>query len=251
MKGIFCAPVIMSLLGLVLAGCRSRTSGPVMSTADTSAGATETPAAVASTDLDKGTATGTRGGPLVLEGQPISNRVATIEEEDARLGAEIDRAGLNPRRIRDIEIKNLSRDGNIWIGGEPTYKGYQQVYERGVTAIVDLRNPTPVQKRSAEEARRLGVDYVNIPIDPKNMDPPKATAFLDFMRQHQGEQVLIHCGSANRASGMYAVFLGAVQGLSADEAIERARRTGLRERELEEDVRRYLEDRAAPDRQDE
>jgi protein tyrosine phosphatase (PTP) superfamily phosphohydrolase (DUF442 family) len=61
------------------------------------------------------------------------------------------------------------------------------------------------------------------------------------MKKYEGRQVLIHCGSANRASGMYAVYLGAVKGLSTDEAIARARQAGLREAELEHDVRDYLD----------
>lgn len=173
--------------------------------------------------------------------EPVSDRAMAIEADDARAGDAADRTGTNPARLTDIEIKNLSREGNIWVGGEPTLEGYRQVHARGVKAIVDLRNPTPRQKEAAEEARRLGIDYVNLPIDPRNMDDQAASDFLAFMREHEGEQVLIHCGSANRASGMYAVYLGAVKGLPVDEAIWRAKRTGLREPELERDVRNYLE----------
>lgn len=151
MRTIFCVSVLLSVSGLVLGGCSRHRDGPGVSTADTYGGASA-PTAIASNQTGSGTSTGTPAGPLVIEGQPISNDPAIIEKEDARLGDEADRTGSNPRRIRGIEIKNLSRDGNIWIGGEPAEKGYQQVYERGVTAIVDLRNPTPVQQRSAEEA---------------------------------------------------------------------------------------------------
>jgi protein tyrosine phosphatase (PTP) superfamily phosphohydrolase (DUF442 family) len=187
-----------------------------------------------------------------LEGEPIGNdEAARIEVEDARVGDEADRAAEEQRdnltnngnivRYPDIEIKNLSRDGNIWIGGEPTLEGYRQVHKRGVVAIVDVRNPTSKQKESAREAKKLGMDYINLPISPKNLSARDAEAFLGFMRKYEGKQVLIHCGSANRASGMYAVYLGVVKGMSTDEAVERAKQTGLREAELEHDVRDYLD----------
>jgi protein tyrosine phosphatase (PTP) superfamily phosphohydrolase (DUF442 family) len=195
-----------------------------------------------------------------------------VEREDARAGAEADQRRARERReagvaierqrtgrIRgeassndalsgsiesypEVEIKNLSKDGDIWVGGEPTNKGYRQVHELGVTAIVDLRNPTKVQRSSADEARRLKMDYINLPIQPRDMSAREADRFLAFMDKHQGEQVLIHCGSANRASGMYAVYLAMRRGLSPDDAIRRARRTGLQQAQLEQDVRGYLAD---------
>jgi protein tyrosine phosphatase (PTP) superfamily phosphohydrolase (DUF442 family) len=163
-----------------------------------------------------------------------------IEEEDTRVGNEADRV-RGVKRFPDIEVANLSRDGNIWIGGEPTLRGYRQLRDRGVRAIVDLRNPTAKQRESEREARRLGMAYMLLPVSPKNMTDDDAEWFLAFMKNHEKDQVLIHCGSANRASAMYAVYLGMARGMSPDGAIRRARLTGLKERELENDVRAFLE----------
>lgn len=218
-----CAVAVGSFLALAAAGCSDKNCPCTTRTASV----TEVQG---STELASGASSETISAPAM-----------TIEAKDARAGDRADRTGTNPERLTDIEIKNLSREGNIWVGGEPTLEGYHQVHARGVKAIVDLRNPTPRQKEAAGEARRLGMDYINLPIDPRNMDDQAASDFLAFMREHEGEQVLIHCGSANRASGMYAVYLGTAKGLPVDEAIRRAKRTGLREPELERDVRDYLE----------
>lgn len=232
----------VSLIGVAaLVGCSRHTKSPAVSSAAPvyNESASTRPAVAGETDQTM--AARESGENLRIEGQPVSPDPLAVEDRDARAGEQADETGANPDRIPDIDIKNLSRDGDIWVGGEPMDKGYQQIHDRGVTAVVDLRNSTPVQKQSAEEARRLGMDYVNLPIDPKKMDSEKASAFLDFMRQHQGQQVLIHCGSANRASGMYAVYLGAIRGMSTDQAIQRAKKTGLKEPELERDVRRFLD----------
>lgn len=175
-----------------------------------------------------------------------SSHAEATEAKDAAAGARADRAAEGVHKESGVEIRNLSRDGDIWIGGEPTDKGYRQMHDKGVDAIVDLRNPSAKQEESAEQAKKLGVDYVNLPIDPNHMEDGKASAFLDFMKQHQGKQVLIHCGSANRASGMYALYLGAVKKVPTPQAIERAKQAGLREPDLERDVRNYLETKAAP-----
>jgi protein tyrosine phosphatase (PTP) superfamily phosphohydrolase (DUF442 family) len=196
-----------------------------------------------------------------LRGQPISPEEAErIEADDARAGEEADRAADAERnrqakagritRYPNIEIKNLSRDGDIWVGGEPTLRGYRQLHDRGVDAVVDLRNRGSGQRASAREAAKLGMDYISLPISPKSMSPGDADAFLRFMDKHRGDQVLIHCGSANRASGMYAIYLGMAKGYSPEDAIRRARQTGLKEASLESDARNYLEShRAAPVRE--
>ena len=235
----------LSLLGLVMsAGCCDKCKKNEK-TERTTCNECTTSNAVAANENHHGRMHG-RHERAEISGEPISNNNATVEREDARAGREAERTGGNAERVSDVDIKNLSRDGNIWVGGEPTDKGYRQIHERGVTAIVDLRNSTAAQQRSADEARHLGMDYINLPIDPNNMPTDKANAFLDFMRQHEGQQVLIHCGSANRASAMYAVYLGAVKGLSTDDAIQRARGTGLKEAALERDVRSFLSQRTTP-----
>jgi protein tyrosine phosphatase (PTP) superfamily phosphohydrolase (DUF442 family) len=180
-----------------------------------------------------------------ISGTPTAQSTEPVRSErvEARAARQSDPAGEAPQPVEGIDIRNLSRDRNIWIGGEPSSEGYRQIRERGVEAVVDLRSQTDKQQASADIAQELGMDYLSLPIDPKDMQPEQASLFLRFMREHQGKQVLIHCGSANRASGMYAVYLGAELGLPADKAIERARRTGLREAELERDVRAFLEGR--------
>src|SRR5207247_361765 len=95
------------------------------------------------------------------------------------------------KRFPDIEIANLSRDGNIWIGGEPTLRGLRQIREQGVTAVVDLRNPVARQRDAEREARRLGMAYINLPVSPKKMTADDAEWFLSFMKNHEREQVLI------------------------------------------------------------
>ncbi len=179
----------------------------------------------------------TRNGGAIVDRERTGRIQGEVSGNPAAAG--------NIESYPEVEIKNLSRDGEIWVGGEPTNKGYRQVHELGVTAIVDLRNPTKVQRSSADQARKLKMDYINLPIQPRDMSARDADRFLSFMDKHQGEQVLIHCGSANRASGMYAVYLAMRRGMTPDEAIGRARRTGLQQSELERDVRDYLADHEA------
>jgi protein tyrosine phosphatase (PTP) superfamily phosphohydrolase (DUF442 family) len=193
----------------------------------------------------------------LIQGRPISpDEADQIEADDADAGEKADRAADAERnrqaqsgritRYPNIEIKNLSRDGDVWVGGEPTLKGYRQVHDRGVVAVVDLRTRTSVQRESAREAARLGMDYISLPITPKSMTARDGDVFMRFMNKHKGDQVLIHCGSANRASAMYAVYLAMAKGYSPDDAIRRARQTGLKEASLERDVRNYLESQRAP-----
>jgi len=69
-----------------------------------------------------------------------------------------------------ISHRNLHRDGNIWIGGEPEGGWLSTGARSRRGAIVDLAITTPKQRDSARQAPRLG--WIHQPAyRAKNMEP--------------------------------------------------------------------------------
>jgi len=156
------------------------------------------------------------------------------------------RAGAEgPAPEAGLAVKNLQRDGHILIGGEVGPAGLEDLYRAGVRTIIDVRNEPGPMAAEAQRARGLGMNYVAVPMASNAMTADQARAILEAMNRHRQGDVLIHCGSGNRAAGAYGLYLGATGQCPVQEALERAKKAGLRNDELARAVRAHLATRPA------
>lgn len=139
-------------------------------------------------------------------------------------------------------VKNLKKDGQIYVAGTPTADGLDQLKARGVTTVIDLRGPDEIKPEEVDAARARGMTYVNIPMKSNEMTRDQLDAFMETMREHAGEPVLVHCAGGSRAGGMYGAYLGKSGQCPVDEAVRRAKAAGLKNPELEEDLSQVLTD---------
>lgn len=143
------------------------------------------------------------------------------------------------------DVTNLVVDGDYYIAGTPSLEGIRELKARGVRTVIDVRLTEQVPAGYREQVLAEGLQYVHIPMRPDALTGDQADAFRAAMRASNNEPVLIHCQSGNRAAGMYGVHLGCDLGLTISDALERARRAGLKHPDLIEDLRRYLESHGA------
>ena len=96
-------------------------------------------------------------------------------------------------------------------GGQPTLRDLERLQAQGVRTVIDLRGTGEDRGfDEAAEARRLGLEYVALPIAGKDdVNPANASALQALLREH-GDGVLLHCGSGNRVGALLA--LGAAAG---------------------------------------
>jgi uncharacterized protein (TIGR01244 family) len=151
-----------------------------------------------------------------------------------------------PVPLATTDVKNLSRDGRIYIGGAPNARRLSSLKNSGVKTVIDLRLDHQVPAHHAASVRQLGLTYVHLPMRSDSMSDQQAESFLDVMRRRDHEPVLIYCASGNRAGAMYGLYLGMRSGCSAAEAMKRARQAGLRNASLAKDVQTYLENHGTP-----
>ncbi len=136
--------------------------------------------------------------------------------------------------------RNLTQAGDIYVSGVTTTTGLEALQSRGVQTVLDLRLPEQVEPDFAEIVRNLGMNYLALPMQSTAMTAGQARAFLEAMRKHDHQPLLIHCKSGNRSGAMFGVYVAAERKLDVDAAITQARQAGLRSDELTEDVRSYL-----------
>lgn len=125
----------------------------------------------------------------------------------------------------------LYRDGDVMISGQPTQEMLQELAADGVAVVINCR--TAEEAASVEFAepafvRSLGLSYVELPLGGKaGYEPADADRLAATLREHAGKKVLIHCASGGRATTLWLSHMVRGEGMSVDQAMERARKAGM------------------------
>jgi uncharacterized protein (TIGR01244 family) len=104
-----------------------------------------------------------------------------------------------------IPYEKLPRSDLI-VGGQPTVDQLEAASEKGFTTVINLR---PIGEfddyDEAAEVKRLGLEYIHIPIDDiESIKRSDAEALHQAITQAPGP-VLLHCTVGWRAGGLYAI----------------------------------------------
>lgn len=124
---------------------------------------------------------------------------------------------------------------NVITGGQPTAEQIEALKNAGGGIVLDLRDP--MEPRPVDEStlvRRLGMEYVNIPVRAGALDDVTLERILGVLRSAGDRTVFVHCGSGNRVAGALLPHLILDQGMEEQDAIDQAMRVGLRSAEMME-----------------
>ena len=92
----------------------------------------------------------------------------------------------------------LVEDG-LYRGGQPSYKGVQELKSKGVRTVIDLRDDrNPSEKLWVEDA---GMAYVNIPSSAARVEPEKIATFLKKVDEAQ-KPIFVHCFHGRDRTGL-------------------------------------------------
>lgn len=113
-------------------------------------------------------------------------------------------------------------------GGQPSQEDLARLKSEGVRTVIDLRGTQEDRGYDeAAEARRLGLEYITLPIAGKDdVTPANAKALGELLKARDGG-VLLHCASGNRVGALLALD-AAASGASKEEALELGRKAGLK-----------------------
>jgi tyrosine-protein phosphatase SIW14 len=108
----------------------------------------------------------------------------------------------------------------LWRGALPTPQGLQSLARMGVRTIIDL------QERDQSASVPAGVVYVPLRISEWRCDRLDTAAVLRAIRESP-KPVFIHCHQGRDRTGLAVAAYRLSLGMTADQAIEEARRFGL------------------------
>jgi len=113
----------------------------------------------------------------------------------------------------------------------------------GIQHVINLR--TPQEEIDFEEqavVEALGMEYYSIPVaGAGGINAANARSLEEILGTLDGEPALVHCATANRVGGLFAVNAFA-SGSSIDAAIAEGTRWGMTSERLQQAVRQNLLD---------
>lgn len=127
-------------------------------------------------------------------------------------------------------------------GGQPRMEHFAKLKADGVKAVLNLR--TPGEHRADEEkaaVEQAGLKYFNIPVVYTAPTDAQADEFLRLTDDPANRPMFIHCTAAIRVGAFWMIRRAVRDGLTADAALEDARKVGLvNAPHLEDFARKYI-----------
>ena len=119
-------------------------------------------------------------------------------------------------------------------GGQPGREHLEALKAAGVEVVLDIRDPMEPRPLGDEAAvaREIGLAYENVPVRQGAAGPAEMERILDVLRRNKGKQMFFHCGTANRVGGALIPYFMLDEGMSEDDAVQRAMQVGLRSPEF-------------------
>mgnify|MGYP002713180815 CR=1 FL=1 len=164
---------------------------------------------------------------------------STYSEASSRSGRISVPFHLNPRRklapfgssVSSAIVHYNRASPNVGTAGLLLEDGLEEAVALGFKTIIDMRggDENGVAEESGK-AKRLGIPRFHLPITTKMIDQDLITRFASIVEDLDQHPVLAHCVSANRVSGMWALYRARC-GVDPIVALEEARACGLTSRE--------------------
>jgi uncharacterized protein (TIGR01244 family) len=144
-------------------------------------------------------------------------------------------------------ITNFTKvDAVVACGGATDTSALKGLKADGFKTIINLRQPTEqganIEQNQAE-AKALGLNYVNIPVNGQAPDPKAVDRFLETIADRANQPAFIHCASASRVGALWLVKRVVQDGWDVERATEEARVIGLRSPSLEKFALDYIAQR--------
>lgn len=146
-----------------------------------------------------------------------------------------------PESMDAAAIPNYTRvRPAVATAGQPSPETLARLKELGFRTVINLR--TEAEGAKAEEAlvAGQGLRYVSIPVTPDTFSVDDARKVAAILEEVDAAPVLLHCHSANRVGGVWAVA-EAIRGKPRAEAEAEGKTVGLRGEAMRDAVRRVLD----------
>jgi uncharacterized protein (TIGR01244 family) len=121
--------------------------------------------------------------------------------------------------------------------GQPSTEVLPKLGSLGFKTVINLRTPDEGAPDERAVVESQGLRYVSVPIKGASMTLADVAAVEKVLDDPQAGPILLHCATANRTGGVWAV-IQARKGKSLEEALAAGRAAGMKSPVVEEAARR-------------
>ena len=141
-------------------------------------------------------------------------------------------------------IRNYSRvDATVGCGGQVDPAAMAALRKEGFVSVINLRLPTEEGANvdaGRAAAQAAGLKYIHLPFNVAQPDSKVVDSFLAAVADKSNQPVFIHCGSASRVGGMWAVKRALQDKWPIEKALAEGKAIGLNSAALETFVTSYI-----------
>ena len=140
--------------------------------------------------------------------------------------------------VSDVRVSLV---GDLYLAGQPAPEDFEALRDAGVRTIVDLRREGELATFDEPAlVAELGLEHVRVPFgSPDQLTDEVFDRTRELLREAQ-PPIVLHCGSANRVGAVWIPWRVLDQGVPLEQAVEEAKRVGLRAEALEAKAREYV-----------
>ena len=102
-------------------------------------------------------------------------------------------------------------DDRLATGGHFVGDGLEQIRDRGVRVVIDLRDEPPDGQK--ERLAAQGIEWVSVPVSWENPQPADFGRFVAAMDANRSANLFVQCGANYRASAMTYLYQVLVEGV--------------------------------------
>lgn len=115
---------------------------------------------------------------------------------------------------------------SLAIGNLITSEELQEIAQQGYSTLIDLCTPIESQQMKVEDVKKLGFNYINIPVSPQNLNSELLQMFSKTVNT-ASQPVYIRCASGLRAGVFTLLTLADQQNWTEKEYLEHHQKLGL------------------------
>ena len=141
-------------------------------------------------------------------------------------------------------IRNYSRvDATVGCGGQTDPAAMSALRKEGFVSVINLRLPTEEGanvEAGRAAAQAAGLKYIHLPFNAAQPDSKVVDSFLAAVADKGNQPVFIHCGSASRVGGVWAIKRALQDKWPLEKALAEGKAIGLNNTGLESFVTSYI-----------